>query len=160
MKNKLVLSLGSNLGNRYAYLIQAIAAINKSFHTTSTAASFYETPPWGDTNQSTFINTALVLYTSHSPAKCLLLLQNIEHTIGRTKSRKWGPRCIDIDIIFYSNSLVQLNDLQLPHARMQERAFVLKPIVDILPDFIHPKLGKSMRTLLSEIADDTSLFAS
>jgi 2-amino-4-hydroxy-6-hydroxymethyldihydropteridine diphosphokinase len=159
MKNKLVLSLGSNLGNRYTYLLQAIASIDTSFDTKSTVAHFYETPPWGDVYQSQFINTAVSLYTDIPAAKCLTLLQYIEDSIGRTKTRKWGPRCIDIDIIFYGDKFLKIKDLSIPHLRMHERAFVIKPITDLSPDFIHPTLNKNMTQLLSEIADDTILFA-
>lgn len=158
MKNKLVLSLGSNLGNRYTYLLQAIASIDTLFDTKSTVASFYQTPPWGDIHQPLFINTALCLYTDISASKCLTLLQSIEDSMGRTKTHKWGPRCIDIDIIFYGNDPLELEDLNIPHLRMHERAFVIKPITDLSPDFIHPTLNKTMTQLLSEIEDDTILF--
>jgi 2-amino-4-hydroxy-6-hydroxymethyldihydropteridine diphosphokinase len=158
MKNKLVLSLGSNLGNRYIYLLQAIASIDVLFNTKSTVAPFYETPPWGDTHQSSFINTAIVLYTDISASQCLVLLQSIEKSIGRTKTRKWGPRCIDIDIIFYNTETLEIKDLNIPHLRMHERAFVIKPITDLSPNFIHPTLKKTMLHLLSEIEDDTTLF--
>jgi 2-amino-4-hydroxy-6-hydroxymethyldihydropteridine diphosphokinase len=158
MKNKLVLSLGSNLGNRYTYLLQAIVSIDTLFDTKSTVAPFYETPPWGDVHQSRFINTAVSLYTEIPAANCLTLLQYIEDSIGRTKTRKWGPRCIDIDIIFYGDDSLELEDLNIPHLKMHERAFVLKPITDLSPNFIHPTLNKKMNQLLSEIEDDTILF--
>jgi 2-amino-4-hydroxy-6-hydroxymethyldihydropteridine diphosphokinase len=158
MKKTLVLSLGSNLGNRYAYILQAIAAINESFQTISEVAPFYETPPWGDINQSKFINTVLKLDTDTSPEECLLITQRIENTIGRTKTRKWGPRCIDLDLLFYGNAVLEVDTLSIPHPRLHERAFVLKPASEIIPNFIHPRIGQTVAKLYTTIKDDTKLF--
>jgi 2-amino-4-hydroxy-6-hydroxymethyldihydropteridine diphosphokinase len=158
MKKKLVLSLGSNLGNRYAYLQQAIIAINETFDTVSHVAQFYETPPWGDTNQSRFINTALLLETALSPQKCIALLQEIERTLGRIKTHKWGPRSIDIDILFYENEVLLQEDMIIPHPHLQNRAFVLAPLCDLIPAYRHPVLAKDMTDLLANLDNDTKLF--
>ena len=158
MKKTLVLSLGSNLGNRYAYLLQAISAINKAFKTKCKVASYFETPPWGETNQSKFINTAAVLETHKSARESLQILQHIEDTIGRTKTRKWGPRCIDIDIIFYHSEIIEDKNLHIPHPRMHERAFVLRPCSELIPYFQHPYLKKTVNSLLADISDNTTLF--
>jgi 2-amino-4-hydroxy-6-hydroxymethyldihydropteridine diphosphokinase len=159
MKKKLVLSLGSNLGNRYAYLQQAIVAINEAFDTVSLVAQFYETPPWGDTSQSRFINTAVLLETTLSPERCIALLQKIEITLGRTKTRKWGPRSIDIDILFYENEILLHEDLVIPHPHLQNRAFVLAPLSDLIPTYRHPLLEKTMTELLMGLNNNTLIFS-
>lgn len=158
MKKKLVLSIGSNLGNRYAYIQQAILAIHEAFDTVSAVAQYYETPPWGDTNQSRFINTALLLETDLKPSDCILLLQGIESALGRTRTRKWGPRAIDIDLIFYGDEQINNENLIVPHPHMQHRAFVLAPLCDIIPTYTHPTLGSSMAELLEVLDDDTKIF--
>ena len=158
MKKTLVLSLGSNLGNRYAYLVQAISAISKSFNTHCKVASFYETPPWGDSNQAKFINTVATLETEKAALECIQILQQIENTMGRTKTHKWGPRCIDIDIVFYEKEVIQDTSLSIPHPRMHERAFVLKPCAELIPHFEHPKLNKTVMSLFSNVLDNTTLF--
>jgi len=158
MKKKLVLSLGSNLGNRYAYLLQAIVAVNEEFDTLGEVAQFYETPPWGDTNQSRFINTAMVLETALPPDECIGKLQDIEKAVGRIKTRKWGPRAIDIDILFYDNLEICTADLIIPHPHLHKRAFVLQPLQDLMANFIHPSQNKTIDELLSEIENDTAVF--
>ncbi len=158
MKNKLVLSLGSNLGNRYAYLQQAIVSINEAFDTIGLVAQFYQSPPWGDTNQSSFLNTAMVLETTYTPDHCIRLLQEIEAEIGRTKTRKWGPRTIDIDILFYEDEIISKPNLQVPHPHLQDRAFVLVPLHDLVPNFKHPVYTMTIREMLHKIEDNTILF--
>lgn len=158
MKKNLVLSLGSNLGNRYAYIQQAILAINDAFDTVGAVAQYYETPPWGDTNQSRFINTAALLETDYNPLECINFLQNIETTLGRTKTHKWGPRAIDIDIVFYGNEQINNENLIVPHPHMHTRAFVLAPLCDIIPSYIHPILDQSMEAILTTIENDTKIF--
>ncbi len=158
MKKKLVLSLGSNLGNRYAYLKQAIIAINEAFDILSLVAQFYETPPWGDTNQSRFINTAVLVETTLSPIQCIAVLQKIEKALGRTKTSKWGPRSIDIDILFYENEVLLQEGLVIPHPHLQNRAFVLAPICDLIPTYRHPLLKKTMTELLMGLNNNTTIF--
>lgn len=159
MKKTLVLSLGSNLGNRYAYLQQAIFAINHQFDTISEVASYYETPPWGDYNQPKFINTAVVLETTETPDKCLAILQDIEIELGKLKTRKWGPRAIDIDLLFYGSNKIQSDKLVIPHPYIAERAFVLAPLCDLIPNFSHPQHHKTMTELLDLIENNTHTFA-
>ena len=158
MKKKLVLSLGSNLGNRYAYLLRAIQKIEKYFNSKSVVAHFYETPPWGNENQSRFINTAIYLHTDISIDQCLKKVQAIEKEIGRLKTEKWGPRMIDIDILFYEYDVLETDIITVPHQHLHQRAFVLKPLQDILPNFIHPLKNKTIIQLIKDIDDNTLLF--
>lgn len=154
----LVLSLGSNLGNRYAYLQQAISAIGKTFQTKINVSKFYVTPPWGETQQAQFINIAVLLKTDLDPTQCLLELQSIESKLGRIKTYKWGPRVIDIDILFYGEESIVIEDLYLPHPRAHERAFVLAPVCDLIPNFVHPTKKMTMLSLLNSIENNTKIF--
>jgi len=159
MKKKLVLSLGSNLGNRYAYLLRAIQKIEKYFNSKPIIAHFYETPPWGNENQFRFINTAIYLHTYIPLDQCLKKVQAIEKEMGRIKTEKWGPRMIDIDILFYEDDVVEIDELVVPHQHLHQRAFVLKPLQDILPNFIHPLKNKTIIQLIEDIDDNTLLFS-
>jgi 2-amino-4-hydroxy-6-hydroxymethyldihydropteridine diphosphokinase len=159
MKKKLVLSLGSNLGNRYAYLLRAIQKIEKYFNSKPVIAHFYETPPWGNENQSRYINTAIYLHTDIPIDQCLKKVQAIEKEMGRLKTEKWGPRMIDIDILFYEDDVVEIDELVVPHQYLNQRAFVLKPLQDILPNFIHPLKNKTIIQLIEDIDDNTLLFS-
>ena len=159
MKKKLVLSLGSNLGNRYAYLLRAIQKIEKFFDSKPVIAHFYETPPWGNENQSRYINTAIYLHTDIPIDQCLKKVQAIEKEMGRLKTEKWGPRMIDIDILFYEDDVVEIDELVVPHQYLNQRAFVLKPLQDILPNFIHPLKNKTIIQLIEDIDDNTLLFS-
>jgi len=159
MKKKLVLSLGSNLGNRYAYLLRAIQKIEKYFNSKPVIAHFYETPPWGNENQSRFINTAIYLHTDIPLDQCLKKVQAIEKEMGRLKTEKWGPRMIDIDILFYEDDVVEIDELVVPHQHLHQRAFVLKPLQDILPNFIHPLKNKTIIQLIEDIDDNTLIFS-
>jgi len=159
MKKKLVLSLGSNLGNRYAYLLRAIQKIEKYFNSKPVIAHFYETPPWGNENQSRFINTAIYLHTDIPLDQCLKKVQAIEKEMGRLKTEKWGPRMIDIDILFYEDDVVEIDELVVPHQYLHQRAFVLKPLQDILPNFIHPLKNKTIIQLIEDIDDNSLIFS-
>ena len=159
MKKKLVLSLGSNLGNRYAYLLRAIQKIEKFFDSKPVIAHFYETPPWGNENQSRFINTAIYLHTDIPIDQCIKKVQAIEKEMGRLKTEKWGPRMIDIDILFYEDDVIETDGLVVPHQHLHQRAFVLKPLQDILPNFIHPVKNKTTNQLIEDVDDNTLLFS-
>ena len=159
MKKKLVLSLGSNLGNRYAYLLRAIQKIEKYFDSKPIIAHFYETPPWGNEIQSRFINTAIYLHTVIPLDQCLKKVQAIEKEMGRLKTEKWGPRMIDIDILFYEDDITETDGLVVPHQHLHQRPFVLKPLQDILPNFIHPLKNKTINQLIEDIDDNTLLFS-
>ena len=159
MKKKLVLSLGSNLGNRYAYLLRAIQKIEKYFNSKPIIAHFYETPPWGNENQFRFINTAIYLHTDIPLDQCLKKVQAIEKEMGRIKTEKWGPRMIDIDILFYEDDVVEIDELVVPHQYLHQRAFVLKPLQDILPNFIHPLKNKTIIQLIEDIDDNSLIFS-
>ncbi|PCJ65225.1 MAG: 2-amino-4-hydroxy-6-hydroxymethyldihydropteridine diphosphokinase [Bacteroidetes bacterium] len=160
MKKTLVLSLGSNLGNRYAYLLQAIHLIEQRFSSQTSRAHYYTTPPWGEENQPIFINTAISLQTELDLYSCLEVLQSIEKQLDRIKTKKWGPRNIDIDILLYGSEIIKSQELIVPHPHLHHRPFVLIPLCDIHGKMMHPILKKSMTALAKDIVNDTVLFTS
>ena len=129
---KVYLSLGSNVGDSYYYLLNAINHIDKLCDTrVSKVSKFYRTKPWGNLEQNDFLNCAVEIYTKHLPYKLLDEINKIEKYLGRERKEKWGPRTIDIDIIFYDNLKIEDNRLCIPHRYYKQRAFVLLPLLDI-----------------------------
>jgi len=147
------LALGTNLGDRPANLRAAIVALPPSVVVLQ-SSSMYETPPWGFTNQPAFLNMAVKAETRLEPAALLAHLKRIEQELGRTPTVRWGPRVIDMDILFYDDLVLETPEATIPHPRLHERAFVLIPLADIAPDLRHPVLGKTVAEMLAEC--DTS----
>lgn len=144
-------ALGSNMGNRLAHLHQAVNAIRLYGFRISALSSVWETAPWGDTDQPRFLNMCLIANTEMSAADALDTVKKIERELGRTESRHWGPREIDIDIILFGAEIIQTERLTVPHPMMQERAFVLRPLSEVAPDMIHPVLNKSVKELFEAL---------
>lgn len=133
--SRVYLSLGSNLGDSYFYLLNAINSINKLANTRISAVSkFYKTKPWGILDQNDFINCCVEIETNLLPFKLLSEINNIERTLDRTRTVHWGPRTIDIDIIFYDDLRIQSENLIIPHKYYSQRNFVLVPLLDIIWD--------------------------
>jgi len=148
---QIYLSLGANLGNREANLQKAIELIGQRVGEVVCVSSFIETAAWGKTDQPDFLNLALQVSTGLSPLEVLLLIQEIEHQLGRERKEKWGARLLDIDIILWENQHIQYPQLEVPHPLMQDRTFVLIPMVEIAPEIEHPILKKNMKELLDII---------
>ncbi len=144
------LALGTNLGDRPANLREAIAALTPAV-TVQAESPVYETPPWGYADQPAFLNMALTGKTHLSPQKLLEHLKNIETALGRLPTFRYGPRKIDIDILFYDDLVLETPELTLPHPHLHERAFVLIPLADLAAEHVHPILGKSVGALLAEV---------
>lgn len=148
-----VLLLGSNLGNRLEILSRAIDLLKELVGEITRISSVYESAAWGNLNQSSFLNQVLELQTELLPEQILQQTQAIEKKLGRQKREHWGPREIDIDLLFYGN-LIQTNPaLTLPHPQLHLRRFTLLPLVEILPDLQHPVLRKPITEIL-EICPD------
>lgn len=144
------LSLGSNLNNRAANLREAIARLGRRLDITA-VSPVYETEPWGDLDQPPFLNACIAATTTLEPRDVLHLAKSIEREMGRQPSHKWGPRLIDIDILFYDDLVMDEGDLIIPHPRIAERAFVLAPLADLAPDHRHPRTGDTVRQMLDRV---------
>jgi 2-amino-4-hydroxy-6-hydroxymethyldihydropteridine diphosphokinase len=147
------LGLGTNLGDRTANLQAAIAGLAEKLVMTA-VSSLYQTPPWGVTDQPDFLNLCLAAQTDLTPEELLTFVKNLEVALGRQPAERWGPRLIDIDILFYANQLVETETMTIPHPRLAERAFVLRPLADIAPDFVHPVLGETIAALAAKVGDE------
>lgn len=150
--NKVFLAIGSNLGEREKTIEFAINKLAENpAIIIKKKSSLLETKPYGNTAQPDFLNGIIEIETSLTPRNLLKYLMQIETLLGRTRKEHWGARTIDLDIIFYSNLVLQENDLTIPHADMQNRSFVLEPLLELAPDFIHPILQKTVIDLYNDL---------
>ncbi len=141
------LGLGTNLGDKVANLRAAVSQIEEKIGKVVSLSSFYETAPWGFASEHTFLNAAACVDTSLSPLEVLRCTQEIERRLGRTEKSEGGvyhDRIIDIDLLLYNKVVMHTPELVLPHPLMLERDFVMKPLVEIAPNVIHPVLGKKL----------------
>lgn len=147
------LGLGTNLGDKEANLRTAIYKLQERIGKQVSLSSFYETAPWGFESNHSFLNAAIGLETSLSPIEILYITQEIEKELGRTKKSvngSYSDRLIDIDILLYDNLVLQTPELTIPHPLMTERDFVMKPLIEIAGNVIHPTLQKTLSELYQE----------
>lgn len=149
--NTAYIAIGSNIGDRQKALEDALNQIEKEGIKVTRVSSFYETLPYGYTDQPPFLNGAIEVQTTLSARELLKTLLSIEKDLGRVRQFKWGPRTIDLDIIFFNNEVYNEPDLIIPHPDMQNRSFVLTPLNDICPTYLHPQLNKTTHDLLTEL---------
>jgi len=150
MVHTIFLSLGSNLGDRLNNLQDAIRSLPPNVQPLS-QSRIYETDPWGYVDQPAFLNLVIKASTELSPKKLLAFIKKMEVVLGREKAFRYGPRLIDLDILFYDDLVLDSPDLTIPHPRLSERAFVLIPLAEVAPDLIHPVTKKTIRQLKTSI---------
>ena len=150
MAHTTYLSLGSNLGDRARNLGNAIAFLAPKLQPIQ-QSSIYETEPWGYSDQPAFFNQVIKAGTDLAPFDLLAFLKEIEIKMGRQETFRFGPRLIDLDILFYDDLTLDSPSLIIPHLRISERAFVLFPLAEIAPDLIHPLLKKTIQELKTSV---------
>jgi 2-amino-4-hydroxy-6-hydroxymethyldihydropteridine diphosphokinase len=155
---RVFVSMGSNLGDRLRFLRDAVHALgNEPGLIITSISSVYETEPVGKKDQPQFLNAAIELSSLLSPDSVLVHLKHVEKAVGRTPSVKWGPREIDLDLIYLGDLVVKSPTLSLPHPEAVKRRFVLTPLAEIAPDFVDPAMGRSLLELLQDCTDSCSV---
>ncbi len=154
--HRVYLSLGSNLGNRKSNLEESIRQIGE-FAAIKKTSSTYETEPWGLKDQPKFLNQVIFVESTLGPNELLLHLKKIEQQMGRKKSVRFGPRLIDVDILFYDDYMMNTPELTIPHPHLTERAFVLVPLAEIAPKLAHPLYHKTIEVLLQDVDQSSVL---
>lgn len=158
-EHQVVLSLGTNLGQRQLNLKKALIQIEKQIGVINKQSSFYETEAWGREDLLPFLNIVVMVCTNRSPKELLQECLLIEKDLGRTRniSGTYENRLMDIDIVYYANMRINQPDIKIPHPLMHKRAFVLIPLVEVAPDQFHPSLGKTNKQLLEELEEPTQV---
>ena len=156
------LSLGSNIGDRVGYVQQATSLLGacENINIVSTS-SFYETEPWGMESDNWFVNAVIQITTTLEPEQLLAECQRIENQLGRKRTDKnieYSDRTIDIDIIFYDNIIINTPTLTIPHKHFHRRVFMLIPMLEIAPDFVHPFFGKTVENLYEAIDEPEMVY--
>ena len=151
--NEIYLLTGGNMGNRLHNMELAAGMIERTGGSIVKKSSVYETAAWGFTEQPAFLNQVFCITSDLKAEELLHRLLNIEQGLGRKRLQKMGPRVIDIDILFYGSQIISTPDLIIPHPRITERRFVLTPLNEIAPDFVHPVLHKRITELLQICPD-------
>lgn len=146
------IGIGSNLGDREHRIRQAISVLHDRF-TLRACSPVYESKPAYVEAQPDFLNLVCEIETALPPAQVLDQLKQTEVQLGRTPSFRYGPRLIDLDLLFYDDQVIEIPGLTVPHPRLTERAFVLAPLLDLAPEWIHPQLGLSVRELYTQLGD-------
>tara|TARA_B100000131_G_scaffold290443_1_gene303217 strand:- start:27 stop:524 length:498 start_codon:yes stop_codon:yes gene_type:complete len=156
--NKVFLSLGSNIGDRVHNLSLARTVISDKIGNITINSKIYQSEPWGFELQDSFLNQIIIVETYLNSKEVLTKILNIEKKLGRVRKRKWGPRNIDIDILFYNDEVIYAKNLIIPHPLIQKRNFILIPLNEIAKNYIHPKINKTINQLLKSSKDKLNVF--
>jgi len=151
------LGLGSNVGDRVANLRTAYDLIHRTIGKVAKYSHLYETEPWGNKEQEPFINQVIMINTTLDPRELLEAITKVERQMGRVKKEKWGPRIIDVDILFYGKRIIRDKGLDIPHPELHKRAFVLVPLLELAPEFEHPMLKKAIDELYMACDDQSDV---
>lgn len=151
------LSLGSNVGDRKKNLRDAEKFIQAHIGQIAKESSDYLTPPWGKTDQDSFYNNVLLVNSYLNPMQIMRRIDKIELLLGKSKIEKWGPRKIDIDMLFYDQKIIKNENLEIPHPHLHERNFVLVPLKEISGDFVHPVLLKTIEEIYLSTPDQSQI---
>jgi 2-amino-4-hydroxy-6-hydroxymethyldihydropteridine diphosphokinase len=157
MTGEIYLLLGSNLLRRQANLEEALELLDKFDVLLVEHSSIYETEAWGYRDQGAFLNMAIRVHSNLPPEELLQTLELVERTIGKEKTMKWGPRKIDMDILYYDHLVYESDTLTIPHAQIPNRRFTLVPLAELAPDFIHPVLNMTQMDLLDTCKDHATV---
>ena len=149
--HRVFLAIGSNMGDRRAYLDSVQEALKVPQVRGVRVSGYIETEPYGGVEQDRFLNGAIELWTTDSPKELLERCHAIEQAAHRTREIHWGPRTLDVDILFYDSLIYDDSDLIIPHIDIKNRDFVLRPMTELAPGFVHPVYHKTMRDLLEEL---------
>ena len=150
------IGLGANIGNAPAICHRAVACLHGHPRVRVVAQSpFYCTEPIGPIRQSWYVNAVVAVESRMGPRALLRLLHHLETSFGRNRpcEKRWGPRRLDLDLLFYGHRVIRCRDLRLPHPRLHQRRFVLRPLCDIAPSFVHPVFGKTVDIMLRDVDD-------
>jgi 2-amino-4-hydroxy-6-hydroxymethyldihydropteridine diphosphokinase len=155
MKHIAYIGIGSNVGDKARQCERGISELLRlDRHRLLARSSLYKTQPIGYSEQDWFINLVIKLETEMDAPALLCSLKEIESRLGRVKTLRWGPRAIDLDILFFNDYQIQADELTVPHPLIQDRQFVLVPLAEIDPDLTHPVLKKSVKELLEQLGED------
>lgn len=153
--HEVYLAVGSNMGDKEAYIRAGIEALNRHPQiVVERISELLETEPYGGVEQDMFLNGALKIRTLLSPGELLSVLHSVEAEANRERLVHWGPRTLDLDIIFYDKLVYEDDDLIIPHVDMQNRYFVLKPLSELAPNYRHPVLKRTISELLADVKTD------
>jgi 2-amino-4-hydroxy-6-hydroxymethyldihydropteridine diphosphokinase len=152
MMRRVYVGIGSNLGDREFLIRKAVESLRQLPQTNvSGVSSLYDTEPVGETEQPPFLNAVAWIETELLPRELLWQMLLIEKRMGRVRSKRWGPRSIDLDLLFYDDELIDEPDLQIPHPEAHRRAFVLYPLLELDPNFRHPVTGETVRRMIQKL---------
>lgn len=153
MSKGIYILLGSNVGDKAKNLNVSLDKIAKHVGRIRAQSSVYESQPWGISEQPLFLNQVVEINSRNDPHQLLQRLLTIEEEMGRERLEKWGPRIIDLDILFFNDRIINTEKLIVPHPGIAVRKFTLTPLCEIAPDFVHPLLEKTCRELLQDCTD-------
>ncbi|MGI4750922.1 MAG: 2-amino-4-hydroxy-6-hydroxymethyldihydropteridine diphosphokinase [Janthinobacterium lividum] len=151
---KVYLLLGSNLGDRNEYLKEALQHLKNDVGRIVRVSSVYETQSWGVADLPDYLNQVVEMETLFLPQEILKKTQFIEEILHRERTKKWDSRTIDIDVLFFGTEVIDLPQLKIPHPQIQNRLFTLVPLNELIPNFMHPVLKKTIHELRQEVQDD------